>query len=258
MANKYPTTPKSAAQTRRKGQIQTRSIVVFFDLGGTLVDLRGIVASMAERLTAIRVRGPVPLALRWAVTTAEALPPAQGPRFRSEREIASEVLFDLLAKRGRTDARDVSPKLVQDAWAGYVGTCTLQPDVTVAWLRKLRTKVAGLGVVTDGDTEAVAGVLSHTRLDKFFDSVTTLAAVRSYKPDPGIYRAALKALKARPSESLFVSDAALDLQGAASLGIAAAWIRRSLLPDLAKPPPSTLVLSRIQDVDRIVKGYGKT
>ena len=258
MANKYPTTPKSAAQTSGRGQIQTRNIFVFFDLGGTLVDLRGIVASMAERLTAVRVRGPVPLALRWAVATAEALPAAQGPRFRSEREIASDVLFHLLAGRGRADAREVSTKLVQEAWAGYVGTCTLQPEVTVAWLRSLQSRVAGLGAVTDGDTEAVAGVLSHTGLKELFDSVTTSEAARSYKPDPRIYRSALKALKARPSESLFVSDATLDLQGAASLGIAAAWIRRSLLPDLAKPPPSTLVLSRIQDVDRIVKGYGKT
>ncbi len=235
-----------------------RNIFVFFDLGGTLVDLRGIVASMAARLSATRVRGPVPLALLWAARTAEALPAAQGPRFRTEREIASEALFNLLAKRGRADARDASLRLVREAWAGYVGTCALQPDITVEWLRNLQSKVAGLGVVTDGDTEAVAGVLSHTGLDELFDSVTTSEAVRSYKPDPGIYRAALKALKARPSESLFVSDSALDLQGAASLGIGAAWIRRSLLPDLAKPPPSTLVLSRIEDIGRIVTGYGKT
>jgi len=235
-----------------------RKSFVFFDLGGTLVDLRGIVASMAARLGSVRVRGPVPLALRWAVRTAEALPTAQGPRFRSEREIASDVLFDLLAKRGRADAREVSIRLVREAWAGYVETCALQPDIAIAWLRTLRTKVAGLGVVTDGDTEAVAGVLSHTGLHELFDSVTTSEAIRSYKPDSGIYRSALKALKARPSESLFVSDATLDLQGAASLGIAAAWIRRSLLPDLVKPPPTTLVLSRIQDVDRIIAGYAKT
>jgi len=235
-----------------------RNIFVFFDLGGTLVDLRGIVVSMAARLNAIRVRGPVPLALLWAARTAEALPAAQGPLFRTEREIASEVLSNLLAKRGRTDARDASIRLVREAWAGYVGTCTLQPDITVEWLRNLQSKVAGLGVVTDGDSEAVAGVLSHIGLNELFDSVTTSEAVQSYKPDAGIYRAALKALKAKPSESIFVSDAALDLQGAASLGIGAAWIRRSLLPDLAKPPPSTLVLSRIEDVDRIVTGYAKT
>ncbi|HLQ42336.1 MAG TPA: HAD family hydrolase [Thermoplasmata archaeon] len=235
-----------------------RNIFVFFDLGGTLVDLRGIVASMAARLSAIRVRGPVPLALRWAVATAEALPVAQGPRFRSEREIASDVLFDLLAKRSRADARDASVRLVREAWSGYVGSCNLQPDITIAWLRALQSKVSGLGVVTDGDTDAVADVLSHTGLTEIFDTVTTSEAVRSYKPDPGIYRSAMKALKARPSESLFVSDAALDLQGAANLGIAAAWIRRNLLPDLTKPPPSTVVLSRIQDVDRMVGSFAKT
>lgn len=239
-------------------KIEMRGVFVFFDLGGTLVDLRGIVASMAARLSAIRIRGPVPFALDWAVRTAQVLPAAQGPRFRPEQAIASEVLFNLLAKRGRADAREAATRLVREAWSGYVGACALQPDISIAWLRALHSRVAGLGVVTDGDTEAVAGVLSHTGLDEIFDSVTTSEAVRSYKPDSGIYRSALKSLKAKPSESLFVSDAALDLQGAASLGIAAAWIRRNLLPDLAKPPPSTLILSRVQDLDRIVTGHAKT
>src|SRR2546428_8409518 len=196
MANKYPTTPKSATQTRRRGSNRMRSMFVFFDLGGTLVDLRGIVASMAARLGAMRVRGPVTIAVDWAFRTAEALPGAQGPRFQSEREIASDGLFNLLARRGRTDARDASVRLVREAWAGYVGTCTLQPDITVAWLRTLRSQVAGLGVVTDGDTEAVAGALSHTGLDAPFHFVTPPETGRSYKPDPGIYPSALKGPKA--------------------------------------------------------------
>src|SRR5438034_181376 len=136
-----------------------RKVFVYFDLGGTLVDLRGIVTSMAARLQAMRVREPVPLALSWAALSAQALPTAQGPRFRSLREIASDALADLLAK---------------------------------------------------------------------------------------------------PSESLFASDAALDLQGAANLGMGTAWIRRGLLPDLAKPPPDALILPRMEDVERIVAGYAKT
>src|SRR3989449_8536087 len=173
MANKYPTTPKSATQTRRQGSNPLHNMFVFFDLGGTLVDLRGIVASMAARLSAVRVRGPVPLALEWAVRTAEALPAGQGPRFQSEQEIASDVLFNLLARRGRTGARDASVRLVRDAWAGYVGTCTLQPDITVAWLRTLRSQIAGLGVVTDGDTEAGCRELSHKSPERLFPAGTT-------------------------------------------------------------------------------------
>jgi len=230
-----------------------QSVFVFFDLGGTLVDLRGIVASMAARLSAIRVRGPVPLALLWASRTAEALPTAQGALFQSEREIASAVLRNLLEKRGRADGASADR-----LWASYVGASVLQPDVTVKWLLKLHSKVSGLGLVTDGDTEAVEGVLSHTGLNGLFDSVTTSEASRSYKPDARIYRAALKALKAKPSESLFVSDAALDLHGAAKLGISGAWIHRNLFPELAKPPSSSLFLSRIADIDRIVATFAKT
>src|SRR2546427_8903535 len=69
---------------------------VFFDLGGTFVDLRGIVTSMASRLQANQVRGPIPLALLWATKTAASLPASTGPKFRSEREIATHGLSELL------------------------------------------------------------------------------------------------------------------------------------------------------------------
>ncbi len=228
---------------------------VFFDLGGTLVDLRGIVASMAARLRAARVRAPVPLALLWAVGTAGRLPNSEGPRFRPEREIAAEVLSELLEKRGRANTRDESIRLVREAWDGYVRSCALESDVSAAWLQGLRSQVTGLGLVTDGDSEAVAGVLAHLGLADFFDSITISEDIRSYKPNPRIYRAALEALGAKPSESLFVSDAPLDLQGAADLGMGAAWIRRNVLPDLAKPPPSAFVLTRLQDVEAVLRGY---
>src|SRR2546428_13490458 len=112
-----------------------QSVFVFFDLGGTLVDLRGIVASMAARLSAIRVRGPVPLALLWASRTAEALPTAQGALFQSEREIASAVLRNLLEKRGGADGASAD-RLVPRAWAGYVGGRGLPPRVPVKGVLK--------------------------------------------------------------------------------------------------------------------------
>lgn len=231
---------------------------VFFDLGGTLVDLRGIVTSMASSLQSVHARGPVPLAFLWATRTAERLPEATGPKFRSEREIATEVLGDLLRERGRTNVMEESTRLVREAWAGYVERCVLQEDVSVPWLRALRSKVAGLGIVTDGDTEAVTGVLAHTKLAGVFDSVTTSEEVRSYKPDPRMYRTAMEALGSKPSESLFVSDSTVDLQGAIKVGMGAAWVLRPALADVTKPPPRTIELTRIGDIDGIVKRYAKS
>ena len=231
---------------------------VFFDLGGTLVDLRGIVTSMANSLQGVHVRGPVPLALLWATKTSERLPAATGPNFRSEREIATEVLAELLQERGRAKVLEESARLVREAWDGYVQRCVLHEDVSVAWLQDLRSKVSGLGIVTDGDTEAVAGVLAHTKLKELFDSVTISEEVRSYKPDPRMYRAAMEALGSKPAESLFVSDSPLDLQGAIKAGMGAAWIQRPSLGELAKPPPGSLVLTGVQDLDRIIKRYAKS
>src|SRR2546428_12862912 len=132
-----------------------QSVFVFFDLGGTLVHLRGIVASMAARLSAIRVRGPVPLALLWASRTAEALPTAQGALFQSEREIASAVLRNLLEKRGRADGVSAD-RLGREGGGSYGGAGGLWPRVTAKWLVKPHPKGSGLRVVTAGDTRGGA------------------------------------------------------------------------------------------------------
>src|SRR2546422_9006612 len=47
---------------------------VFFDLGGTLVDLRRIATCKASRLPAIRLPGPIPLPLVGETPTAASLP----------------------------------------------------------------------------------------------------------------------------------------------------------------------------------------
>jgi 2-haloalkanoic acid dehalogenase type II len=231
---------------------------VFFDLGGTLIDLRGIVASMAERLDAGHVRSPVSLALDWAIGTAKLLPSSQGRKFRPEREIASDVLSALLEKRGRPDARGESEQLVVDAWNGFVRTCSFHSDASAGWLQGLRSKVAGLGLVTDGDTEAVQGILRRLGIAHLFDAVTASEEVRSYKPDTRIYRAALKALRAKAPQSLFVSDSALDLKGAASIGIAGAWISRGLLPEVTPTPPGTAVLSSLRDLEGIIRRFSRS
>jgi 2-haloalkanoic acid dehalogenase type II len=230
---------------------------LFFDLGGTLVDLRGIVTSMAARLEKWGVQYPVPLALTWATQTAELLPSAQGSRFRPERDIAADMLFELLERHGRPIARSESTRLVRDAWNEFVESCSLHADASKAWLGDLRAQTAKQCIVTDGDSEAVASVLAHLGLNGLFDSVTISENVRSYKPDSRIYRVALETCGAKASESLFVSDSALDLQGAASLGIAGALIRRNLLPDLAKPPPRAAVLPDLRGVRDLVDAYSR-
>ena len=54
----------------------------------------------------------------------------------------------------------------------------------------------------------------------YFDVIVTSEDVESYKPNAPIYQKALESLGAPAERTLFVSDSAQDLRGAAALGMA--------------------------------------
>jgi 2-haloalkanoic acid dehalogenase type II len=240
----------------RTGPVSSRPFV-FLDLGGTLVDLRGLPSCMATQLEELRLPETEAIAFRWATRTASALPAAQGSCFRSEREIAARALREVFRESGHRVSEDRATRFVRDAWSDFASKCVLQPDVSRGWLQALHSHVVRLGLISDGDSEAVNGLLGHLGLLDVFDSVTVSEEVRAYKPDERVYRAALAALHAEPARSFFVSDSPLDLQGAARLGFALGFIRRSPFSGSEQPPSSSLVLASLQDVDTIVRGFAR-
>src|SRR5206468_2570734 len=98
----------------------------------------------------------------------------------------------------------------------------------------------------------VVPLIGRLGLGPLFDATVVSEAVRAYKPNPKIYRAAMKALKAIPRESVFVSDAPLDLEGAASFGLSTALIDRGLFYDAAAAPTTFPRLSRLTDLEVIL------
>ena len=61
-----------------------------------------------------------------------------------------------------------------------------------------------------------------------FDAVVTSERARCYKPDPGIFRYALEALRVDPGRALHIGDSVhSDVGGAAGVGIATAWLCRN-------------------------------
>src|SRR6266545_3793259 len=244
MPNKYPCAFPSRDDSHTGGtELTTRSFVLF-DLGGTLVDLRGIVSSMSARLQGDLGMSPDEaegLAREWARRTADRLPPAQGRKFRPERDLAADALGELL--KGRAFAFE-SSRLVRSAWAAFAETCVLHDDASVDWIRSLRSRSEGLALVTDGDTDAVTPLMNRLGLWPLFDATIISEEVRAYKPNPKIYRSAMKALKASPGESIFISDSPVDLKGAAALGLSAALIDRRLFYDAAAESPEFMRLSR--------------
>ena len=79
--------------------------------------------------------------------------------------------------------------------------------------------------VSNADNKPLLSAIARHRLR--FDVVVSSEAVRCYKPEPAIFRHAMRALGVRPDRVLHVGDSLhSDIAGAAAIGITTVWIRR--------------------------------
>ena len=234
---------------------------VLFDLGETLVDLKELLGSLAREIGArfpAIAAAPGDLARQWIVQASQEMPREEGHPFVSEFEISSQVLAELLSERGVMIEPSEAGRILRAAWDDFEPRVRFCEGVSEAWLRDLRSLSAGMGIVTDGDAENVGRLRKRLPLDPYFDVVITSEAVRAYKPNPRIYRAALETLHAEPDRTLFVSDSPLDLQGAAALGLRPVFMGGPLIHGPRGLPPGTLRVSKPQELPGILRRFERT
>ena len=79
--------------------------------------------------------------------------------------------------------------------------------------------------VSNADNKPLLSAIARHRLR--FDVVVTSETVRCYKPDPAIFRHAIRTFGVRSDRVLHVGDSLhSDIAGAAAIGITTVWIRR--------------------------------
>jgi HAD superfamily hydrolase (TIGR01509 family) len=104
-------------------------------------------------------------------------------------------------------------------------------DDSIPTMRELRARSIRTAVVSNCDYLTRA-IVEQLELPREVDAIVLSFEVGVAKPDPGIYRAALDALGARPADAVFVDDQAWYCEGAEALGIRSYLILR----DDADPP----------------------
>src|SRR2546427_1431950 len=114
---------------------------LLFDLGGTLVQLEGLVYAAA-----LAIRAAIPelapeserLAVEWARRTTERIHGAQGRRFMPVRELAAEAL-ELVFRDAETPISNEEARAITGtAWTGFASAPKLSHGVTLEWLREIR------------------------------------------------------------------------------------------------------------------------
>jgi putative hydrolase of the HAD superfamily len=91
-------------------------------------------------------------------------------------------------------------------------------DDSAPTLRELRARGLRTAIVSNCD-HATRPIVDDLGLEHEADAIVLSFEVGVAKPDPGIYRAALDALDARPEEAVFVDDQAWYCEGAEAVGI---------------------------------------
>jgi 2-haloacid dehalogenase len=99
------------------------------------------------------------------------------------------------------------------------------PD-TASGLASIKSNGHRLAVFSNGEATAVRRVLENAQLLSFFDDVVSADEVRSFKPDPAVYKHTVARLGQTASATWLVSSNPFDVIGAKAAGLCTAWVKR--------------------------------
>ena len=190
-----------------------------FDLGGVLLDIR--MKNAYERFVAL---GLPPAELEPGGSVYKLMEDYQLGFITSAefcQQIASKCAANVFA---RCAAGQTTPHDIEDAWNSI---CLSVADRKLQALRKLR-KMEGVASVS---------LLSNTnelhwecccqnwfnangnKLEDFFDMIFLSQELHLQKPDPEIFKTAIRELGASPAETIFLDDSPVNTAAAAACGL---------------------------------------
>jgi putative hydrolase of the HAD superfamily len=218
---------------------------VLLDAGNTLVEI-----DYEYFARAVRMAGGAASAdsLRLAEQRARVrLDPHLG-RGSTETEDTRRLYFGLvLEELGEAGPRE--PELVFEALAAFGNPWRVADPAARAALEELRARGRRLGVVSNSDG-SVERLLARLGLREPLDVVVDSAVVGVEKPDPSIFRIALRAMGAVPEETVYVGDIpSIDGAGSRAAGIGFVLVdpRGLWAPEIAAPR-----LRRLRDLPDLI------
>ncbi|MFQ5918861.1 MAG: HAD family hydrolase [Thermoplasmata archaeon] len=196
---------------------------VFLDLGGTLLDPESDRRAHRAIIRAFREAADVDLPEGELWNRYDRLHRERirelGTRWTVDRVMNREALTRILQEEGGV-LREEHWEAFQEAyWKEHLRCLRMFPE-TEEVLRGLRNLDVHMGLLSDTDEDFLQICLYLFPLDRFLDSITTSEEAGRAKPDPRIFRRALKKAGCRPQEAIHVGDSAdRDAAGAHRLGM---------------------------------------
>ncbi len=144
-------------------------------------------------------------------------------RHMSFREATRQGLVYALTYCGHDEA--LAPKILES----YARLETF-PDVAPT-LRALKARGARLAILSNGDPDMLAELVTNASLGDVFDAVISVEAAGTFKPAPAVYALCTERFAVAPEAITFLSSNRWDIAGAAAFGFETIWVNRFGSPD---------------------------
>ena len=144
--------------------------------------------------------------------------------------------------------------LLDDFLAHFPDTCVAFPKMH-QMLRMLQERSLSLGMVTNGRNASQNPKIDRLGIRDYFGAVLISEEEGVRKPDPEIFRRALKRVGAAPREAVFVGDnPEADINAAKSVGMKAIWMRDSYWPE---PDEADAIISELCELPDVLDRLNK-
>ena len=194
------------------------SVVLAFDIFGTLIDTDGVVQALQRIIGA----GASEFAALWRAKQLEyTFRYAAMQHYRDFRACTEQALsFCCETMNANLDA---------DARAELMGQYAKLPAFAEvpAELQKLANGDMKLVAFSNGRADDVREILSYAGIGDFFADIISVDEISTFKPAPAVYRHLLKRTKTTAEKCYLISSNAFDICGARAIGMRALWLRRS-------------------------------
>jgi putative hydrolase of the HAD superfamily len=220
---------------------------VLFDLDDTLIDRPATVRVFTERLVSDFGEELPPCDLASLSCLVQL---ADRGGYRTREELARGLVGGLPWRTPPT------PERLADYWAKNFGRCSTASAEAVPLVRRLRARGIKTGIVTNGPPS------QHVKIDalgvrSLVDVIVVSDEVGCRKPDPAIFRIALRELDVAPGEAWFIGDHPFnDVLGASGAGLRAVWLRRLIAWPEGHPGPGATI-NALGELDALL-GYGSS
>ncbi len=231
---------------------------VFFDLGGTILDISCCYLGLAEAWRELGISAkasPTELTGEWIAMGQELHLKGSVVGDRGLFEVSSRAMMAAMAHLGIPGDHVTALKLTEAAWKAVRQLAKPFPDAAPSVFEELQGLGYRLGIITDVDLDVFRAVSSRVPCLEAFDPIVCSWEVGVTKPDVRIFQHALGLADCRPHEAVFVGDVPLDVQGAKATGMFAAIVdRRRTYPQQPRPD---LVISGLGELPGALGRLGR-